>query len=302
MSVLALETDRQQAEAIRHACGLAGTDVRIVDSAGELLNALLSETPSVVLLPPLVSAADETALVDFLRTTPQCDHVEVLMTPVLALPSSTEAGSRRWLRRSSRKSSAPMLGADTEAFAESLQWSLARVRQVRLAQASRQSQDLHPALGLLADVIAETGHDLHEIQLQDATTRLLKKLEDDRRLHRRFSANELHAVRQARIKFGPRVALIDLSAGGALLESESRLQPDTEAMLELARGEDKIVVPFRVLRSQVTALSGAPRYRGACAFKSLLDVADLLMQEAQILPSATMALVPPPRLQVCNAW
>ena len=150
MSVLALETDRQQAEAIRHACGLAGTDVRIVDSAGELLNALLSETPSVVLLPPLVSAADETALVDFLRTTPQCDHVEVLMTPVLALPSSTEAGSRRWLRRSSRKSSAPMLGADTEAFAESLQWSLARVRQVRLAQASRQSQDLHPALGLLA--------------------------------------------------------------------------------------------------------------------------------------------------------
>ena len=84
MSVLALETNREQADAIRQACGLAGTSVSVVESAADLLAALRAHPPSLVLLPPLVSAADEAAVIDMLRSSPQYGHIEVLVTPTLA--------------------------------------------------------------------------------------------------------------------------------------------------------------------------------------------------------------------------
>ncbi len=314
MSVLALEPNRSQADGIRQACSLAGTSITVVENVGDLLAAMQAHPPTVVLLPALVTAVDEAAVVEFLRSSPQYPHVEVLVTPMLAAPGGlSEASGRSWLRRSTRRPTAPVIAADASAFAESLRWSLERVRQRRLAEAveteaaplvgggAEQEIGAPPSLlGILGDVIAETGHDLHELRLEDATTRLLQKLQDDRRSHRRFPAGELRGLREARIRFGPPVALVDVSAGGALLESETRLQPDTEALLELARGDGKIVVPFRVLRSHVAALNGAPRYRGACAFKSPLDIDDLLIGAG--MTEGTMALVAPPHLQVCNAW
>lgn len=321
MSVLALETDYDQAAAIRQACELAGTHVAVVESAGALLNALAAETPSVVLVPPLVPAAEEAELVQFLRSAPKFDHLEVLMTPVLTPPRRAEIGERSWLRWGSRRSADRMfVAADTASFAERLGWSLARARQLRMEDGESEmmpaalaearelaavgavaAADAPSALvQLLADVVAETGDDVKNLQLSDTTTKLLRKMNDDRRVYPRFGMNELQGLRGARIKFGPHVSLIDVSAGGALLESEGRLQPETEATLEIVGEVRKIVVPFRLLRAQVTALSGSPRYRGACEFKSLLDVSDLL-EAAGMLPHS-MAMVPAGRLVACNAW
>jgi CheY-like chemotaxis protein len=267
MAVLALETDRDQAEAIRHAVGLAGTTVTIVESASDLLQALHAHPPAIVLLPPLVPASDESAFMEFLRATPKYGGVQVLITPLLTPPDVEPSANRSWLRLSALRRTAdrPSLGADAAAFAEQLRWCLAQ----------------------------------NAAMLPEATAQLLRKVEEDRRVHPRFSAEDLAAVRSARIKFGPRVALIDLSAGGALVESNSRLQPDTEAMLEIASDDSRIVVPFRVLRSHVAALGDTPRYRGACAFKSPLNVAELLDSAGVILPSA---IAPIQTLQVCNAW
>jgi hypothetical protein len=255
-----------------------------------------------VLLPWLVTAVDEAALVEFLRTAPQHAHVEVLMTPALsALRGQNE--QRGWLRRAARRGASDLnIGVQTAGFAERIKWSLeiANERHVLSGDTGPAVSTAPPSLvRALKDVMAENGHELTALQLSDANTRMLQKLEDDRRVYRRFSVHELQALRGARIKYGPNVALIDVSAGGALLESESRLYPESEAILELARGEDKIVVPFRVLRSQFTALGGSPRYRGACEFKSLLDVSELL-EEVAMVPAA-LALAPA-RLQMSNAW
>jgi hypothetical protein len=114
--------------------------------------------------------------------------------------------------------------------------------------------------------------------------------ESNRRAHPRLSAGELGGFRTARIKNGPRVTLIDLSAGGALLESDNRLCPGSVLALELT-GSSQIVVPLRVVRSQIASLREGALYRGACAFKRPLELPDFLRQSsARIAP---LPLSPP---------
>jgi hypothetical protein len=151
--------------------------------------------------------------------------------------------------------------------------------------------------------------DFQDLELQDATNRLLKKLNrrsgSDRRQHRRFAASELPGLRSARIKFGPDVALVDVSAGGALLETDARLHPDSEALLELVGSAGEAVVPFRVLRCQIAGLNGSPRYLGACVFTQPLDLDELAWAAAGAeglearMPALTLV---PARVAARNAW
>jgi hypothetical protein len=75
--------------------------------------------------------------------------------------------------------------------------------------------------------------------------------------------------------------LIDLSVGGALLESDNRLCPGSVLALELD-GPSQIVVPLRVVRSQIASLRKGVVYRGACAFKRPLDLPDLLRHASTV--------------------
>lgn len=91
----------------------------------------------------------------------------------------------------------------------------------------------------------------------------------DRRVHARLTPVELENPITARLKYGEAVTLVDLSVGGALLETSMFLRPDTDLMLELVdpRTRDVIDVASRVLRSQVSGLQGGIKYRGACVFE-----------------------------------
>ena len=55
----------------------------------------------------------------------------------------------------------------------------------------------------------------------------------DRRVHARLTPVELQNPITARLKYGEAVTLVDLSAGGALLETSTFLRPDTDLVLEL---------------------------------------------------------------------
>src|SRR5437660_205540 len=90
----------------------------------------------------------------------------------------------------------------------------------------------------------------------------------DRRVHARLTPVELQNPIAARLKYGDAVTLVDLSAGGALLETSMFLRPDTDLVLELLDPRTRNVtdVVSRVLRSQVSGLQGGVKYRGACAF------------------------------------
>lgn len=104
------------------------------------------------------------------------------------------------------------------------------------------------------------------------------RLFEDRRAHVRLRPIDLDRPVLARLKYGPMLTLIDVSAGGALIETPARLTPGAHVLLEfLAPGtQQAIIVPSRIIRSHVAALGHRVRYRGACSFKQLLKLAEFM--------------------------
>lgn len=91
----------------------------------------------------------------------------------------------------------------------------------------------------------------------------------DRRLHARLTPVGPHPPISARLKYGESVTLVDVSTGGALLETSRLLRPDTNVVLEFLDGKTREVTPVvsRILRSYVSGLHGGVTYRGACSFR-----------------------------------
>ena len=95
----------------------------------------------------------------------------------------------------------------------------------------------------------------------------------ERRSYTRVPAAELSWIREVRLKYGPPVSLVDLSAGGALLRSEIQLRPGTVRVMEIV-GHGVDVVPFRVLRCGIAQITpGGVIYQGACEFKRQVSLA-----------------------------
>jgi hypothetical protein len=106
----------------------------------------------------------------------------------------------------------------------------------------------------------------------------------DRRAHPRLTPRELQWLRETRLKYGPGVRLIDVSAGGALVETHLPLRPESELMLELIGRHSETIVASQVIRCHVAALRGGVLYHGACAFTRPLDVPELLVPLPRVNP------------------
>jgi hypothetical protein len=89
----------------------------------------------------------------------------------------------------------------------------------------------------------------------------------DRRGARRLDAFDDHRIVSARVRPGHRARLIDVSAGGALIETSHRLLPGTSVELQVETGTDRASLRGRVLRCAVVRLRPTwVCYRGAIAF------------------------------------
>lgn len=120
----------------------------------------------------------------------------------------------------------------------------------------------------------------------------LKETSFDRRAHARVGLDAVRGLRSARLKYGPALTIIDVSAGGALLEAPFPFRPESDLVLELQWDDAGTIVPSRVVRCQVSGLDGGLRYRGACAFRRPLDVPDLLIANQATAPSPSDFIKP----------
>jgi hypothetical protein len=100
-------------------------------------------------------------------------------------------------------------------------------------------------------------------------------VDSDRRVHERLKGNDLHWLRGARIKYGADARVIDLSAGGVLLETKGALAPESNVIVELTGADGAILIPSRVLRCRAASLGEILKYQGACAFKRPLTIREL---------------------------
>lgn len=93
----------------------------------------------------------------------------------------------------------------------------------------------------------------------------------DRRAYQRHTLAELPWLREVRLKYGPRAVLIDLSGGGAQLETADYcLKPGGTVIVELAGDIDGSPIPARVVRCHIVGLVPQTVYRSAVEFKRAL--------------------------------
>jgi hypothetical protein len=96
MAVLAIEADPRQASALRHiVCDLLKSRLTLVDSIAGAVDAMATETPDLILLPPIISPGDEAELLRALRRLPAAAHVEMQMTPMLESPAQAAHAADR---------------------------------------------------------------------------------------------------------------------------------------------------------------------------------------------------------------
>ncbi len=89
----------------------------------------------------------------------------------------------------------------------------------------------------------------------------------ERRQSRRRETFDEHGVASARVRPGHDVALVNVSAQGALIETEHRLLPGSLIELQLSAGARSATVRARVLRCSVARLRPSSiSYRGAVGF------------------------------------
>ena len=76
-----------------------------------------------------------------------------------------------------------------------------------------------------------------------------------------------HEITSIRLRPGRAATLIDVSAAGALIEAEGRLEPGSVVELQMTKAGRSITVRGRVVRSVVSRLyADAIWYRGGVAF------------------------------------
>ena len=109
----------------------------------------------------------------------------------------------------------------------------------------------------------------------------------------RLSADDVRWLRSARLKYGPDVCVLDISATGILVETEGQLRPDTNIVFELSGPMNSILVPSKVLRCRVASFAAVMRYQGACSFKRPLEIPDLLKQAMASDTAGTVATAAP---------
>lgn len=96
-------------------------------------------------------------------------------------------------------------------------------------------------------------------------------LTSDRRVNRRRHHVDEHGIVQAEVRPGHAVTLIDVSAGGALVETSYRLLPGSCVELRMTGTSRKTSLRGRVLRCAVVRVRPASIcYRGAIVFDRYL--------------------------------
>ena len=89
----------------------------------------------------------------------------------------------------------------------------------------------------------------------------------ERRLHPRLTLSDLEWLNTVRLKYGPVVSLLDLSSGGAQIETASRLHPGSVVVVQISGTGGEVAMPSTVLRSQVCRVTPYAIYRSALSFK-----------------------------------
>lgn len=105
------------------------------------------------------------------------------------------------------------------------------------------------------------------IAIHEPSLRPIELTGRDRRQHDRLAVDELPWLKSARLGAGIRVTILDLSEGGALIETSTRLELGVVVALTLVNEHGTQTASLRILRCELASIKNGPIYRGAGKFE-----------------------------------
>jgi CheY-like chemotaxis protein len=136
--ILAIEPDRWRASQLKTIARRIGAELRLTDSMDGALTALNEQTPDLILTPALLSARDDQALTERLRSLGEAAaHIQTLTIPTLHTPEPSAGElslSSTRMFRALQKGTSPQTGpeaCDTDTFAEQVAFYLVGATEAR---------------------------------------------------------------------------------------------------------------------------------------------------------------------------
>jgi hypothetical protein len=117
----------------------------------------------------------------------------------------------------------------------------------------------------------------------------------------RFNISEVPSIKGISLNSGARIKVVNMSRGGALLQTRRRIARGTEINLNLNMAEGTVQLTGLVLRSSISSLKGIPQYHAAVAFDRPLKIFDeppgpiADASQAPVFKSSPSGLFPPDR-------
>jgi hypothetical protein len=113
-----------------------------------------------------------------------------------------------------------------------------------------------------------------------ASSESKKERQSNRRLSPRLKAEDVPFLKSVELYQGKEIQIVNISRGGILIETETRLRPDFKIMLTLVTTEGIYKRDGMILRSSISSLNGIPKYRTAIAFKQPFELMDVFDDES----------------------
>jgi CheY-like chemotaxis protein len=134
--ILAIEPDRWRASQLKTIARQIGAELRLADSMDGALTALNEQTPDLILTPALLSARDDQALTDRLRSLGEAAaHIQTLTIPTLHAPEPSAGelslSSTRMFAALRKDRSSQTAACDTDTFAEQVAFYLMGATEAR---------------------------------------------------------------------------------------------------------------------------------------------------------------------------
>jgi hypothetical protein len=102
----------------------------------------------------------------------------------------------------------------------------------------------------------------------------------------RFRISEVPSITGVSSNAGSRIKVVNISRGGALLQTNERAAPHTKIQLNFATSEGVIQLTGFVLRSSVSSPKGMPQFQAAVAFDRPLRVFDEPQEPTASMPQS----------------
>jgi hypothetical protein len=135
-----------------------------------------------------------------------------------------------------------------------------------------------------------TGHSEHKIKLFSGP---------GTRRWRRYDISAVPSIKGVRSNSGTRIRIVNISRGGALLQTNERTALRKMIQLNLETAEGTMQLGGLVLRSSVSFLKGMPHYQAAIVFDHPLQIFDELQRstagtsQTRALESPKSGMLPP---------